>query len=137
MEYAIVGLQVAAAVIVGLIPPVVVCKLVCSVSNIDRPSTKRTLIVIIAGLLISTFAEMVIRKFISLADVTSIVIFCMSLWIAFTLLWLACHKVSRYEATLLAGVLMAVILIYTVTVPPEFNTYALLRAGVWWVVDYF
>jgi hypothetical protein len=136
MEYAIVVLKVAAAVIVGLIPPVVVCKLVCSLSGINNPSIKRTLLVIIAGLLISTFVEMIIRKYIALADATSIIIFCMSLLIVFTLLWLACLKVNRYEAMLLAGILTVVIFIYTVTVPLLWNTYGLLRAGVWWVVDH-
>jgi hypothetical protein len=136
MEYAIVALKVAAAVIVGLIPPVVVCKLVCSLSGINKPSIKRALLVIIAGLLISTFVEMIIRKYIVLADAASIIIFCMSMLIVFTLLWLACLKVSRYEAMLLAGILTVVIFIYTVTVPLQWNTYGLLRAGVWWAVNH-
>jgi hypothetical protein len=137
MEYAIGASIVAAAVIVGLIPPVAACKLVCSLSGMANPSIKRTLFVIVAGLLISTFVEMIIRRYIALADAASILIFCVSLLIVFSILWLACLKVSRYEAMLLAGVLMVVILIYTVTVPPQFNAYALIRAGMWWVVNHF
>jgi hypothetical protein len=53
------------------------------------------------------------------------------------LLWQACHKMTPREAALLASVIMIVILIYTVTVPPQFNAYALLRAGMWWVVNNF
>jgi hypothetical protein len=136
MEYAIGALIIIAAFIVGLIPPVAICKLICSLSGIANPSIKKTVLVIIIGLLISTFAEMIIRKFIILSGATSILIFCMSLLIVFTLLWLASLKVSRYEAILLAGVLTVVILIYTVTVPPQFNAYAILRAALWWVVNH-
>jgi hypothetical protein len=136
MEYAIGALIIIAAFVVGLIPPIAVCKLICSLSGIANPSIKKTVLVIIIGLLISTFAEMIIRKFIILSGATSILIFCMSLLIVFTLLWLASLKVSRYEAILLAGVLTVVILIYTVTVPPQFNAYAILRAALWWVVNH-
>jgi hypothetical protein len=136
MEYAIVALIVAAAVIVGLIVPVVVCKLVCSFSGISKPSTKKALLIVIAGLVISTFIEMIIRRYIGLPGATSIIIFCVLLLIVFTILWQACLKVTPGEAMLLAGVLMIVILIYTVTIPPQFNAYSLLRAGMWWVVNY-
>jgi hypothetical protein len=137
MEYAIVALMEIAVVLVGLIPPVAACKLVCSLSGIAKPSIKRTLFVVITGLVIGTFVEMIIRKYITLPDMTSIFIFCMLLLIVFSILWLACLKVSKPEAMLLAGVLMVVILIYTVTVPPQFNAYVLIRAGMWWVVNHF
>jgi 4-amino-4-deoxy-L-arabinose transferase-like glycosyltransferase len=136
MEYAIVALMEVAVVIVGLIPPVAACILVCSFSGINKPSIKKTLLIVIAGLVISTFIEMIIRRYIALPDLTSIFIFCMSLLIAFTILWQAYHKMTPRQAVLLAGVIMIVVLIYTVTVPPQFNAYALLRAGMWWLVNH-
>ena len=136
MEYAIVALMEIAVVLVGLIPPVAACMLVCRFSGISRPSIKRTLIVIVTGLVISTFVEMIIRKYIALPDITSIFIFCMLLLIVFSILWLACLKVSKPEAMLLAGVLMIVILIYTVAIPPKYNGYSLIRAGMWWLVNH-
>jgi hypothetical protein len=137
MDYVIGALIIIAAVIVGLIPPTAVCKLLCSFTGIASPSIKKTVVVIITGLLISTFFEMIVRKFVILSGATSIIIFCMSLLIVFTLLWQATIKANRYEAILLAGVLMIVILIYTITVPPQFNAYAIIRAAVWWLISHF
>ncbi len=136
MENAIIGLQIAAAVLIGLIPPVIVYNLTCRISGIDNPPLKKTLMIIIIGFIISTFIEMFFRQFNDLPGATAIIVFCVSLWIIFTLLCLGLHKVTAREAGLLAGMLTIVIFIYTVAVPPEFNAYAISRSAIWWMVEH-
>ncbi len=92
--------------------------------------------IIIIGFIISTFVEMIFRQYNELPGATAIIIFCVSLWIIFTILCLGLHKVTAREAALLSGMLTITIFVYTVAVPQFINIYAITRAAMSWFVEH-